>query len=770
MAEQALTPDPGQILQHLQHITRRWDELGIPVRLEVVFLTAEDNAEVKHVAHFSPDATGLSLAVDHIEAMNRPGINAYATVNPIYAEARIAPGKRSKSEHIAASFFQWADSDNPQSAENIRNFVGPKCTFSVMTGTIPGPRPHVYWELEQPTTDLKAWSVIQKSIAAALGTDSVTDAPRIMRLAGTVNWPKPQKAARGYVPEVTRLKIHDPAARPPVTSEQMIRAFGGATPKERASERFEFNSAAPQGDVVPAEVVELLSYITPDCGYADWLSVLMGLHDKFGGSQEGFNIADTWSAGGKKYVPGEVAAKWKGFVPGKGSGFGTVAELAKQGGADLSAIGRKHNGQSATYDFKDWHSSAKPESGQDSAAGAGSDDGDDWDTPPPQQPAWPTEYDFFDEAALQARQWLYGRHYLRRFVSVLASGGGIGKTSMQIVEALAMCTGRPLLGETVHEPCRVWLINLEDPLDEMQRRILAAMKHYGIKPEDIKGKLFVDAGRDFSMLFAAQTKQGVTPNKALVDYLIKRIPELGIGAVFIDPFVGAHMVNENDNMAMAAVVAEIRKVADLTNSAFGLVHHIRKGNGEDANVDSIRGAVSLIGAARAARVVNAVSIETAAGLGIDAKTAIGLFRVDDGKANLAPPAINSVFRRMESVHLLNGDWVGVAVSFNIPDEWGGMDDATVNEILRMIDLGPFDPDGHQERYSSRPQDKERWVGNVITTYAFDNPEHSKNVGQAKRIIQKWFENGMLIEEEYRSEKQRKDRKGVRSNGRAGAQT
>ena len=89
----------------------------------------------------------------------------------------------------------------------------------------------------------------------------------------------------------------------------------------------------------------------------------------------------------------------------------------------------------------------------------------------------------FDEAAIEPRQWLYGKHYLRRFVSVLASAGGVGKTSMQIVEALAMVTGRPLLGEEVHAPCKVWLINLEDPMDEMQRRILAAMRFYDIKPE-----------------------------------------------------------------------------------------------------------------------------------------------------------------------------------------------------------------------------------------------------------------------------------------------
>lgn len=285
---------------------------------------------------------------------------------------------------------------------------------------------------------------------------------------------------------------------------------------------------------------------------------------------------------------------------------------------------------------------------------------------------WPTPYDMFDEFAVPPRRWVYGTHYLRSFVSVLASAGGIGKTSMQIVEALAVCTGRPLLGEVVHEKCNVWIINLEDPLEEMQRRILAAMRHYSIEADEVRGRLFVDAGRDFSLKFAAQTRDGVIPNTALIDHLIAKIPERKIGAVFIDPFVGSHDVNENDNGAINAVVAEVRRVADITECAIGLVHHIRKGNGEDANIDSVRGAGSLIGAARAARVINRISEQDAEKLGLDRTEARSIFRVDDGKANLAPPADGTVWRKMHGVKIGNGEWVGVATPFKLPDAFDGI--------------------------------------------------------------------------------------------------
>ena len=414
-----------------------------------------------------------------------------------------------------------------------------------------------------------------------------------------------------------------------------------------------------------------------------------------------------------------------------------------------------------------------PQAAQEAPASAQADDIDldSFDTPdaPEAAPDWPTLYDMFDEASIEPRRWIYAHHYLRSFVSVLASAGGIGKTSLQIVEALAIVTGRPLLGEEVKERTNVWLVNLEDPLSEIQRRVLAAMRHYGIKPAEVEGRLFVNAGRDFSLKFGIQTREGVLPNTKLVEYLCKKIPEKQIGCVFIDPFVGAHNINENDNMAVNAIVAEIRRVADETKCAIGLVHHIRKGNGEDASIDSVRGAGSLIGAARAARVVNKVSEDDAMKLGVDMDKAKGIFRVDDGKANLAPPADKSTYRQMIGVKIDNGEWIGVCVPFDLPDEWKGMTDAVVNEMLRMIELGPRTDDGSQEYYSIRPQDKDRFAGRVITTFAFDDPAHMKNDGQAKRIIKTWHDKGLIEEFEYRSESQRKDRKGVRPVGRVGEQ-
>ena len=548
-------------------------------------------------------------------------------------------------------------------------------------------------------------------------------------------------------------------------AEEVLMDWAGVKTAEEPQQAMiiDFGSYSSGNDGPPSEaaIKDALSYITPHCSHDEWVEVLMALHDYYNGSAAGLSVAQDWSSPHSTYDPKEVASKWKSFK-GDGVSYTTIFHHAKMNGADLSELARKHRPQPAVEAMS--RQVPAPSIEIDLSNGEA-----------PQPPKvektvadYPTEYDMFDGASLPRRQWLYGTHYLRGFVSVLASAGGIGKTSLQIVEALAMVTGKPLLGEVVHETCNVWIINLEDPLEEMQRRIIAAMQHYNIKPEEVKGRLFVDAGRDFSMTFAVQTRDGVIPNDALVDHLIKKIPERKIGMTFIDPFVGAHQVSENDNGAVNDVVAQIRRVADETNSGMGLVHHIRKGNGEDANVDSIRGAGSLIGAARAARVINKITEDEAVRLGVSEKEASGLFRVDDGKANLAPPTHAAVYRKMIGQQIANGEWVGVAIEYKMPDEWAGMTTEVTNNILRQIDSGIQNQDG-EEYFSKNVQAKERWVGNLITSYPFDKAEDHKSQAQAKIILDRWFKEGLLIEETYRSEKRRKDVKGVFTTGRVGEQ-
>src|SRR5262249_5304248 len=121
-----------------------------------------------------------------------------------------------------------------------------------------------------------------------------------------------------------------------------------------------------------------------------------------------------------------------------------------------------------------------------------------------------TPFGLRDPQSIPPRQWLYNRHFVRKYPSVTVAPGGVGKSSLIFVEALAMARGRDLIGAKPIAPLRVWVWNGEDPLDELERRVTAAAIRFNIGREDIGDRLFVDTGREMPIVLAKQGKDGTT--------------------------------------------------------------------------------------------------------------------------------------------------------------------------------------------------------------------------------------------------------------------
>ena len=82
-----------------------------------------------------------------------------------------------------------------------------------------------------------------------------------------------------------------------------------------------------------------------------------------------------------------------------------------------------------------------------------------------------TPYSWIAPTTIPRRDFVYGRHLIRKFVSATVAPGGIGKSSLVITEALAMVSGKDLLGVHPSGRSRVWLWNLEDPAEEIVRQV-----------------------------------------------------------------------------------------------------------------------------------------------------------------------------------------------------------------------------------------------------------------------------------------------------------
>jgi len=356
-----------------------------------------------------------------------------------------------------------------------------------------------------------------------------------------------------------------------------------------------------------------------------------------------------------------------------------------------------------------------------------------------------TPFVWRDEAKIPARQWLYGKHLLRKFVSVDVAAGGVGKSSVKIGEALAMASDRPLYNRAIHEgPLRVWLYNLEDPAEETERRLHATAKWFKISPLELEDRLYVDSGRDQSCVIAYESQHGATIAAPVVAQIRKEIRDRGIDVLIIDPFVSSHEVSENDNAAIDKVAKEWGRIADDCNCSINLVHHVRKGNGAETNTDSARGAKSLTDAARSVIVYNRMSDEEAGLAGVPMDQRGFYFRTQNDKANLAPPEKAEWFR-MNNVELANGDQVGVACPWKWPELFDGISTAKAMAVQRAV---------HDGRWRKDPR-AANWVGQCVGPVVGLNPNDDSERKKLQAIIKEWLRNDVLREVEGEDPGQRK---------------
>lgn len=314
-------------------------------------------------------------------------------------------------------------------------------------------------------------------------------------------------------------------------------------------------------------------------------------------------------------------------------------------------------------------------------------------------------------AQIPARRWLYGKRLVSGYVALTVSPGGLGKSTLVICEGLAMATDKALLGKRPARPLTVWLFNGEDDALELERRVTACAEHYSITAEDIGDRLYVDSGRDGPLVLASQTRDGPFLHQDRADALVHELKAREVDVLIVDPFVTTHAVAENDNTSINAVIGLWREIADRSGAAIELVHHAQKAaiqNGSDLGIAQSRGASALIDGVRSARYLVAMTKEEAEGAGLDSHA--GFFRVEQGKANLAPRSDTATWYQLLSHALDNGDglypdgdWVGVPVLWERPDAFDGVTLGDLAEVQRRIADGEY---RENEQASS-------WVGFIV---------------------------------------------------------
>ncbi len=366
-----------------------------------------------------------------------------------------------------------------------------------------------------------------------------------------------------------------------------------------------------------------------------------------------------------------------------------------------------------------------------------------------------TPYVFRDPTSIRPREWVYGRSIQRGHLRAIVAQGGAGKTILSVGEALAMVTGRNLLGQEVPGgPKRVWLWNLEDDAEELSRIIQAACKHWGITAADIGGRLFVDSALDGAILKLATSTsaEGFTINRPLVDALTDEMKARGIDYLHVDPFVSSHSANESDNMEIDAIAKEWALVGKNAGAGIGLAHHVSKSGAAVVTAHSSRGAVGFTDACRSVLVLNRMAEDEAKRFGIEEERRRRYFRTYDDKNNRAPPSDASDWFQMVSVNLGNGgedggDNMGVVVPWAPPNAFEGVTVEHLRKVQRIVAGGEY-----KEHAASDP-----WVGEAVADVLGLDLDSKSDRAKIGALLKTWIGNGALKRVHKRDPKKREDR-------------
>jgi hypothetical protein len=365
------------------------------------------------------------------------------------------------------------------------------------------------------------------------------------------------------------------------------------------------------------------------------------------------------------------------------------------------------------------------------------------------------------------RDWLLGNTFCRGYLSSLVAEGGTGKTALRLAQCIALAAGRgDIAGGKVFAQTRVLYISLEDDADELRRRVRAALMHHGVSYESTRDWLYLATPATewepkqpvSAYTIAYATRWGELKVGEFLTKLSAALFQYRFGLVVIDPFVKLHGANENSNPEIDYVCRVLAQLAAQYHCAIDVPHHVNKLIGEGSRSNRTRGASAFRDAVRLLYTLTSMTVEEAAEMNIDDRERLSLVRLDPGKLNITVPAADATWYKLVGVRIgngnetyPNGDDVQTVERWIAPDIWKNLTNELVCQILDEFSTGL--PDGRKYGLGNVGHERQGW--RVIQKFA---PELTDK--QAKIVLRKWEENGMIDTVTYTDPVKRQDQKGI----------
>jgi hypothetical protein len=413
---------------------------------------------------YSPLHGSLDICWPTLVDLNRRGAGIFVTIN-------VTDGRGPKAENVIEVRSYFGDDVPVEHGKRLPLLPSVVVETSLNNVSV------FYFVSDASLSD---FTPTQEKLTSLFDSDpNVKDLPRVMRLPGFLHQKNPEAPFKTRIHwDVTKAPKGCASAAIFYSNAEFQNALTEALKQHPSSNSRNGSSVAsksrpevPQsiasaaGNISPvpawsehedAKLRSALDYKVangqrvwdPDCDYETWIAVAAAVAS-LGWGAKAEDIFVWWSSQAMNdgLYPGEDACRKKvqSFTRARSDKSMTEASLYRKA---LDA---------------GWEPPAQPSSQQVDAPplapGA---------SPPVQQennvPISPTRYVARDFSKISRRQWLYGQHYIRQYVTGTVAPGGMGKTAEAIAEAISMVVEKDLLNSNAPvKRSRVWYINGEDP-------------------------------------------------------------------------------------------------------------------------------------------------------------------------------------------------------------------------------------------------------------------------------------------------------------------
>jgi hypothetical protein len=163
------------------------------------------------------------------------------------------------------------------------------------------------------------------------------------------------------------------------------------------------------------------------------------------------------------------------------------------------------------------------------------------------------------------REWGVLDLFPRRNVALLSGDGAVGKTLLALQLGAAHALGRDWLG-TLPEFGPFLYFGAEDETDEIHRRLVDILKHYGADFPDLQGKLHLLTFAGEDAVLGHADRPGLVQPTPLFERLLKAAIEIKPVLIVIDTSADVFAGNENDRSQVRQFVGLLRRMAMGANA------------------------------------------------------------------------------------------------------------------------------------------------------------------------------------------------------------